>query len=120
MPSIYLTKQGKTREAAEQLDILDTGETRSPNDEYNLGLVYFALRKYDQSLLHAQKAYQAGFPLPGLRRKLSSVGKWSPLPELEAKTDEEDVNTGTVVTGALQGEDGGKAPARPGAGSARP
>lgn len=44
--------------------------------QYNLGLVYFDLKDYESSRRHAMRAYELGYPLAGLRKKLKAVGKW--------------------------------------------
>lgn len=44
---------------------------------YNLGLTYFAQKDYTKAEEAARKAYELGFPLPGLKRKLRAVGAWS-------------------------------------------
>ncbi len=72
----YLIGKGDTSAALEQLRVADGLSTDDANLQYNLGLAYFKLKKYDMALAHAQKAYAAGFPLPGLREMLMSVGKW--------------------------------------------
>ena len=41
---------------------------------YNLGLMYVDMKRYDKAREHARLAYRAGFPLPGLRRKLDAAG----------------------------------------------
>ncbi len=54
---------------------------QQPNNaevHYNLGLTYFALKDYSRSAKAATEAYRLGFPLPGLKRKLSQVGAWPP------------------------------------------
>lgn len=48
----------------------------SAEAHYNLGLVYFELKDYAQARQHAESAYALGHPLPGLRNKLKSVGRW--------------------------------------------
>jgi len=48
----------------------------SPDLHYNLGLLYFDMRMYEKSLLHAQKAYSLGYPLPGLKNKLVRKNMW--------------------------------------------
>jgi tetratricopeptide (TPR) repeat protein len=49
--------------------------------QYNLGLAYFRLGNYELANKYAQRAYNAGFPLPGLRTMLQNVGKWRHMPE---------------------------------------
>ena len=66
----YEEALGKMRES---LDV----EPENPNILYNIGLVYFELGRYEEAREHARKAYDAGFPLEGLRRKLSAAGHWS-------------------------------------------
>ena len=57
----------------------------SSNAHYNLGLAYFDLKRFDLANLHAQATYVLGFPLPGLRDKLTRAGHWKTLPEDEVK-----------------------------------
>jgi len=72
----YLYKAGKKTEALNQLnEAVKLGED-NPNTNYNIGLIYFDLKDYENALSFAQRAYGSGFPLPGLRDKLKRVGKW--------------------------------------------
>ena len=73
---IYLLRRGQKNEAVEQLQAAQELVGDNPNLHYNLGLAYFDLKVYDKALMHAQKAYELGFPLPGLRDKLKQAGKW--------------------------------------------
>ena len=75
---IFLLKQGKKTEAAEQLEEARRLSSDSPSVNYNLGLAYFELNDYDKAIEAAQKAYDGGFELPGLRNKLQQVGRWDP------------------------------------------
>jgi hypothetical protein len=43
---------------------------------YNLGLVLFDMKLYEDAKARAVAAYELGYPLPGLRRKLERIGKW--------------------------------------------
>ena len=52
-------------------------DAKSPEAHYNLGLLYFDAGRTDDALEHAVAAYDAGFPLPGLRNKLMSAGHWT-------------------------------------------
>jgi len=72
----YLAKKGRGAEALNHLNrAVESGEG-SANLYYNSGLIYFDLKDYEKSLAYAQKAYQMGYPLPGLRDKLKRSGKW--------------------------------------------
>jgi hypothetical protein len=73
---IELIKDGKNGEAIEQFKTALDKSPDNANVHYNLGLAYLSLKKYDESLAHAKRAYELGFPLPGLRDKLVRAGKW--------------------------------------------
>ncbi|MDN5870002.1 MAG: tetratricopeptide repeat protein [Nitrococcus sp.] len=51
-------------------------EPNNPNIHYNLGLLYADAGKYEKAREQAHLAYQQGFPLLGLKQKLSAVGQW--------------------------------------------
>lgn len=77
----YLYGEGKDKRA---LEMLERAATLAPDDaaiSYNLGLVYAKAKRYDAALPLAQKAYSAGFPLPGLKKILSDAGKWTEAPQ---------------------------------------
>lgn len=80
-------KQGDLDQAEKlYLEALRIDES-SADVHYNLGLLYFDRSEYEKALTHAQVAYAAGYPLPGLRRKLEEVGGWrDPLPGSPEKT----------------------------------
>jgi tetratricopeptide (TPR) repeat protein len=73
---VYLARKDLYQEALIQLE--QAGRLLPDNSkvevDYNLGLVYFELKNYEASRAHAERAYEAGFPLPGLRRKLAAAG----------------------------------------------
>lgn len=74
---IHLSRVGKTKEALEYFDKAKLIGDDSANLHYNLGLAYFQLKRYDDALDSAHKAYAAGFPLPGLKNMLVRAGKWN-------------------------------------------
>lgn len=74
--SSYLLETNKFDMALEQLDIASKLEPDNPAINYNLGLLYFEKKNYDKAILFAKKAYSKNFPLPGLKNKLSNIGKW--------------------------------------------
>lgn len=49
-------------------------EGKSLEIHYNLGLICFELKDNDCAQQHAQVAYDGGYPLPGLKRKLAERG----------------------------------------------
>ncbi|HEY5800079.1 MAG TPA: tetratricopeptide repeat protein [Burkholderiaceae bacterium] len=57
----------------------------NPSFNYNYGLALTKVKKYDEALKYAHKAYVLGFPLPGLKQKLTNAGKWVEPPPLEEK-----------------------------------
>jgi len=62
--------------ALEQYQVgLDLFE-RSAELHYNLGLLYVDLENYPKAREHARRAYDLGYQLPGLRRKLEAVDYW--------------------------------------------
>jgi tetratricopeptide (TPR) repeat protein len=72
----YLAKSSREQEALEKYQQAEKIDPQNANVLYNMGLLYFNMKQYDQSLTYAKKAYAAGFPLPGLRQKLESAGQW--------------------------------------------
>ena len=84
----YFAKNGRGNDALKYLnDAADLGE-ESANLYYNMGLIYLDLLQYDKALTNAHRAYQMGFPLPGLRDRLKKAGKWTePKPVFETSTE---------------------------------
>jgi len=72
----YLQKAGQTDKAIEQLRIAVDLQPEDPTINYNLGLLYAQKKDYEQAKPYAKKAYELGFPLPGLRNKLIEAKKW--------------------------------------------
>jgi tetratricopeptide (TPR) repeat protein len=48
----------------------------NPELHYNLGLIALRSQDYELSIRHAKRAYELGYPLPGLRTQLERLGKW--------------------------------------------
>jgi len=67
----------RAREWWEQALSLDPA---SVDVHYNLGLLAFDESKFSEARTHAQIAYAAGYPLPGLREKLQKAGQWVDRP----------------------------------------
>lgn len=73
---LYLNRRGKTKEALEQLRLAEEYSPDDTNVQYNLGLAYFQVKDYEQAREYAKRAYDRGFPLPGLKQMLIKAGKW--------------------------------------------
>lgn len=79
---VWLAESGNKKGAEAQLVAAQgTVPLDNANAQYNLGLGWFALGRYDEALAAAHAAYGMGYPLPGLRQKLEKVGKWQPVPQ---------------------------------------
>ncbi|MCC6194987.1 MAG: tetratricopeptide repeat protein [Burkholderiales bacterium] len=97
---VHLLKTGAADRAIAQLTKAVELNEASANAQYNLGLAYVEVKDYDKALVHAQKAYALGFPLPGLRNMLQKMGKWQ---------------TPVAATDSAQGASGSTPPGRPAA-----
>jgi tetratricopeptide (TPR) repeat protein len=75
---VFLQRLGRTNEAITAYRKALELNPASGFGHYNLGLAYVDTKDYAQANAHAQKAYQLGVNLPGLRRKLEVVGAWAP------------------------------------------
>lgn len=73
---LYLQLIGKLDQALVQYKLSEKIQPKSADLNYNMGLLYFDLKQYSLAKQYAQKAYQLGYPLPGLRKKLAGVGQW--------------------------------------------
>lgn len=77
--AIYLLEFGYAQEALEQAELAEKLiETPTTNHLYNLGLIYFELKRYDDARRLAAEVYGRGYELPGLRKKLERAGEWQP------------------------------------------
>lgn len=76
---IHLSKKGKVAEALTYFDKAKALGDESASLHYNLGLAYFQIKRYDDALDAAHKAYAAGFPLDGLKNMLVRIGKWKDM-----------------------------------------
>jgi Flp pilus assembly protein TadD len=77
---IYLYRTGKKVEARRVLEDARKIDDGDPNLHYNLGVVYFDLGDKANARASAQKAYQLGAQLPGLKEKLRKAGIWKDAP----------------------------------------
>jgi tetratricopeptide (TPR) repeat protein len=72
----HLLKTGKTDKATEQLKEAVNLDPENATINYNLGLLYMQRKNYEEARNYAKKAYELGFPLPGLKNQLMQAGKW--------------------------------------------
>lgn len=72
----YLGRIGRSSEAIKYLQEIEELGEENANVYYNMGLIYLDVKDYEKALLYARRAYQLGFPLPGLRNRLEKIGKW--------------------------------------------
>jgi tetratricopeptide (TPR) repeat protein len=72
----WLFKTGRRDKAIAEYQIAEKYAENNANLHYNLGLVYFDVGDYGKALAQAHIAYDLGFQLEGLRKKLTAAGKW--------------------------------------------
>lgn len=83
----YLTSLGQTDRAFEMYRYAAELEPENATINYNLGLAYLKKNDYDHAAEFAHKAYSAGYPLPGLKKKLVEAGKWIEPRKIEPVAD---------------------------------
>lgn len=74
---VYANYKARKNDDEAALDAYQRAKKLLPDSvevDYNLGLLYFKLGRYDESLAHARTAYAGNYPLQGLRRKLAGKG----------------------------------------------
>lgn len=72
----YLQRKEKYSEAKSQYLAALEINPNSSEVHYNLGLYYYELGKLSQAVMHGHKAYELGYPLPGLKEALIKKGVW--------------------------------------------
>lgn len=73
---IFLARKGDKAEALKEYEATLQIEPGSAEAHYNSGLVYLEMKDFERARAHAHKAYELGYPLQGLRRKLERAGEW--------------------------------------------
>jgi tetratricopeptide (TPR) repeat protein len=74
--AIHHYRNGRLDQAVQEALV---GLSMSPDDpeiHYNLGLFLFRKGEYAQAREYGKRAYELGYPLPGLRDQLGRVGYW--------------------------------------------
>ena len=72
----FLSKSGRAPQAQQQLELATTLAGDNGFTHYNIGLIYFDMKKYSEALSAAHASYALGFTRPDLRERLRGVGKW--------------------------------------------
>lgn len=73
--AMFLHRKGLLERALAQYE---AGEQLAPKDMqllYNKGLLLLDMQRFDEARRVADRVYEAGFPLPGLRRRLAEAGR---------------------------------------------
>lgn len=87
---IYATFLVKNKREAEANQHLEAASKTAGDNAFtynNIGLIYYDMKKFDQALVEAHKAYGLGFQAPGLRDQLKSVNKWKEAEEKPGGTE---------------------------------
>jgi tetratricopeptide (TPR) repeat protein len=79
LQGIYLFRATRLPAAIASFEKALTLDPNSLNAHYNLGLAYFETKQFELANAHAQRAYQLGASVPGLRDKLKRAGHWKPI-----------------------------------------
>lgn len=83
LQGIHYFKTGRFHEAESKLELAVNLDPNSPEIHYNLGLLYLRIKDYQNARMHALRAYELGYPLPGLRRKLIELNQWEKKTKIE-------------------------------------
>jgi len=73
---IHRYRMGDYRKAVERFNQALAIKPDYAEAHYNLGLTFLKLDAPQKALQHAKRAYDQGYPLPGLREKLRARGAW--------------------------------------------
>lgn len=71
---VYYYRVGRLEDAKASLEKAAKLDPNNPEVNYNLGLALYNLEDYEEARSYAKKAYQSGYPLPGLRNMLERAG----------------------------------------------
>ena len=74
--AIYLHKSGHQARA---LELYQSAEKLAPTDpqiQYNMALLLVDMKDFEKARYYADSVYARGYPLPGLKRRLTAAGYW--------------------------------------------
>lgn len=72
---IFQHKQNKYSQAVRLYEKALSLDPNMAEAHYNMGLALIKMKQYARARDHAEKAYAAGYPLPGLRNQLENLGR---------------------------------------------
>jgi tetratricopeptide (TPR) repeat protein len=74
--ALVLQDGGKVEAA---IEVLERGnrasDGKSADLNYSLGLLYLKAKRLDDAEARARRAYELGYPLPGLKKQLAAAGR---------------------------------------------
>ncbi len=73
---IYLYRIGKYKEAEIQYKKAISINPENAESHYNIGLLLLRMKRPNDALIHAQKAYALKYPLNSLKQQLIDAGVW--------------------------------------------
>lgn len=76
MRGLYLSEVGQDEKADAAFQTAVSISPNSAEIHYNYGLVLADRKRYEEALREARRAYELGFPLPGLKNRLERAGVW--------------------------------------------
>ena len=84
----YLAQHGNAERAAQQLEYVGSQLADSAFTLYNVGLVYFEMKRYDKALEYDHRAKAQGWNRTELEERLRAAGHWrdpaAPAPQADA------------------------------------
>lgn len=70
---VYLHKDGQYQKALQRYKEAQKGMPGSAEVNYNIGLLYMDTKDYEKAREYANRAYELGYPLPGLKIRLERI-----------------------------------------------
>jgi tetratricopeptide (TPR) repeat protein len=83
----YYLKKNKKELARRSYEDALRLEPESIDVNYNVGLFYAEVGEYEKAEKHAHMAYEAGYPLDGLRKRLQKAGHWTEPAATDSRAD---------------------------------
>jgi Flp pilus assembly protein TadD len=74
LQGVYFHRLKQYDDAARSYQKAEAFAPNAAELQYNMGLLEVDRHNYDAATKHAIKAYQLGYPMPGLRKKLAEAG----------------------------------------------